>query len=192
MKKVKPQLTTANSVANLGLWYAYRLASHGAAVNDEQEHDGVELERCTSEDGAKGDAVQDPAVLQPVSHKGIQTQRCRNGSALEECALASSILGQNGDSDVEAGQSGQSTQNKKGEAEFIGSSSKANGKGNHGGSDTERDQVGKGIQLLSHQAALLPPSSHPAIKKIEEQAKRQECQRPPQVVVSVGGFQAGL
>lgn len=74
MKKVEPQLTTAKSVADLGLWYAYRLAGHHAAVNDEQEHDGVELERCTSQHSAKGNVIQDPALLQPVSHEGIQTQ----------------------------------------------------------------------------------------------------------------------
>lgn len=74
MKKVEPPLTTAKAVADLGLWYANRPAGHQAAVNDEQEHDGMELEQCTSEQGAKGDALQDPALLQPVSHEGIQTQ----------------------------------------------------------------------------------------------------------------------
>lgn len=44
MKKIEPLLTTANSAADLGLRYAYRLAGHHAAVNDEQEHDGVEFE----------------------------------------------------------------------------------------------------------------------------------------------------
>lgn len=120
-------------------------------MNDEQEHDGVELEQCTSEDGAKGDAIQDPTLLQPVSHEGIQTQRRRNGSALEELALARGVLGQNSDSNVETSKSGQSTQNKKGETKFISRSSKANGEGDHSGSDTERD--------LQEMRALVSPST---------------------------------
>lgn len=43
MKKVEPLLTTVTTAADLGLWYAYRPAGHQAAVNDEHEHDGVEL-----------------------------------------------------------------------------------------------------------------------------------------------------
>lgn len=108
----------------LGLWNANRLAGHHAAVNHEQKHGGVKLKRSTLKQGAKRDVVQDPALLQPVTHEGIQAQRRRNRGALEIFALATGVLGQNRDGNVEAGQSGQAAQDEKGETDGIDSSSK--------------------------------------------------------------------
>jgi hypothetical protein len=42
-------------------------------------------------------------------------------------------------------------------------------------------QIGQGIQFLSHQGRLLPPSCYLSIEKIKEEAKWHESQREPQV-----------
>jgi hypothetical protein len=44
-------------------------------------------------------------------------------------------------------------------------------------------QVGEGIQLLAHHAALFPPARHLAVEKVEEETKGQKEERRPQVAV---------
>lgn len=60
------------------------------------------------------------------------------------------------------------------------------GLGRHKKWNGETHQIREGIQLLAHQATLLPPPRHPPVHEVEEQAKGQEGEREVQQR-SVGG-----
>ena len=51
-------------------------------------------------------------------------------------------------------------------------------------------QIRQTIQLLPHQAALVPPPSYLAVHEIKEQPERHESQSGPHVTVGVGGTEA--
>ena len=82
-----------------------------------------------------------PALRQPVGHDSIHAERSGNRSSLEVLALASLILGQDGDSDVEASETCETAKNEEGKTESVGDGSETKGEGDHSGGDTERDLV---------------------------------------------------
>lgn len=117
------------------------LAGHEAAVNHEQKNGRVKLESGALEPDTEGKVVVNPALRQPVGHDSIHTERSRNRSSLEVLALAGLILGQDGDSDVEASETGETAKNEEGKTESVGDGSETKGEGDHSGGDTERDLV---------------------------------------------------
>lgn len=108
-------------------------------MHHKQEHGRVELEGRALEPDAKGDLVEDPAVVQPVGHDAVEDERGGDRGAFKVFALAGGVLGQDGDGDVEAGESGEAAEDEKCEADGISDGSEANGEGDHGGGDTEGD-----------------------------------------------------
>jgi hypothetical protein len=42
-------------------------------------------------------------------------------------------------------------------------------------------QIGQRVQLLPHHAAFLPPARHLAVHEVEEETKREEGQRGPEI-----------
>ena len=117
------------------------LAGHEAAVNHEQKNRRVKLESGALEPDTEGKVVVNPALRQPVGHDSIHTERSRNRSSLEVLALASLVLGQDGNSDVEASETGETAKNEKGKTESVGDGSETKGESDHSGGDTERDLV---------------------------------------------------
>ena len=63
-------------------------AGHEAAVDDEQQCDGVELEWGGGEPGAEGEIGEDPALGDAVGHEAIETEGCGDWGALEVLALS--------------------------------------------------------------------------------------------------------
>lgn len=178
---------------------------------DHEQNDGrMELKSRALEPGAERQVVMDPALREPVPHDGIHAKRGRDGGSLKILALARGVLGQDSDGHVEARKTGETAQNEKGEADRVGNSTEAKSKGHHSWGDTEGDltksvaseldvtshtrrqtyQISERVQLLAHQAALLPPASHLSIEKVKEQAERKEGEREPDVVVYVGVTEA--
>lgn len=51
--------------------YVQRFAGHQAAVNEEHQHNGVELQSRAGEPETAGDLVEHPALRNPVGHQRI-------------------------------------------------------------------------------------------------------------------------
>lgn len=106
-------------------------------MDHEQEDGRVKLESRALEPDTEGEVVVDPALREPVGHDGIHTERSGDGCSLKVLALASLILGQDGDSDVEASKASEAAQNEEGETSGIGEGAEAKSKGDHSGSNTK-------------------------------------------------------
>lgn len=116
-----------------------RLAGHQASVDHEDEHHGVELESRTLEPHSQGQVGEDPAVVKPVSHHGIDAQRGGDGCALKVLALAGGILGEHGDRHVETSKSSKTAEHEEGKTDGVEGRTKTDRKGHHGRGDAERD-----------------------------------------------------
>jgi hypothetical protein len=116
-----------------------RLAGHQAAVDHEDEHHGVELERRALEPSSQGQVGEDPAIVEPVSHDGIDAERGGDRCALEVLALACGILGEHSDRYVESSKSGQTAEHEEGEADGVEGRAKTDREGGHGRGDAKRD-----------------------------------------------------
>lgn len=106
-------------------------------MNHEQEDGRVKLESRALEPDTEGEVVVDPALREPVGHDGIHTERSGDGCSLKVLALASLILGQDGDSDVETSKASEAAQNEEGKTSGIGEGAEAKSEGDHSGSNTK-------------------------------------------------------
>lgn len=105
----------------------------------------MELEGCALQPDAKGDTLKNPAIVQPVSHYSVKSERRRDRGALKEFALARAVLGQDGDGNVEARESGEATEDEKSQTDRVSEGSETNGEGDHGGCNPKGDlEVGMG------------------------------------------------
>lgn len=92
-----------------------RLAAHQTPMNDKQQRDGVEFEWGTSEPGAEGKALVDPAVRNPIGHEAVESERRRDRGALKVLRLSGSVLGDVRGRHVEAGQARETTKDEEGQ-----------------------------------------------------------------------------
>lgn len=76
-----------------GLRYANGAADHQAPVGDENQQRGVELEGRPPGNDAERQVLQQPPVVQPVGHDGVDAEGRGDGRALEVLALARGVLG---------------------------------------------------------------------------------------------------
>lgn len=113
------------------------LAGHQATMDHEEKHHRVKFQGRAFKPHAKRQFPQNPIIVYPVSHNAIKGQRGWNGGAFEEVALARGVLGEDGNSDVESSEAREAAENEECQPNRIGNRSKANGKSDHGGSNTE-------------------------------------------------------
>lgn len=69
----------------------------------------MKLEQRALHQRAKRNILQDPAIEKPVGHESIQEERRGDRRTLKVFALASGVLGEHGNGNVETSQSGQAT-----------------------------------------------------------------------------------
>lgn len=152
----------------------YRLARHQTATEHEQSRDRMKFEHAALGPRTQRQVLQDPALADPVGHKGGDAERRGDRRAFEILALAAGVLGHVGHGDVEARQARKAAEHEEGEEDVIDGSAQAERKGGGGGGHTERDQISQRIQFLAHETALLPPARDLAIHKVEEEAEGHE------------------
>lgn len=116
----------------LRLRHVQSLTTHEAAVNQEQEHDGVDLERGAREPSAAWHGVEDAVLRHPPGHEGVEPQRRGDGRALEVARLARRILGDVGCRDVEAGQAREAAEHEDGETGMVEGCAEADAEGHTG------------------------------------------------------------
>lgn len=110
-------------------------------MKHEHQDDGVEFQHRTSSPDTERQVLEDPAVVQPVCHDAIGEKRGGDRCALEVLALASCILGQHGDGDIESCKAGEAAEDEDGEEEGVERGAEADGEGDHSGGDAERDLI---------------------------------------------------
>lgn len=122
---------------SLRLRYVQRLAGHQAAVNEEHEHNGVELQSRAREPETAGNLVEYPALRDPVGHQGVDAQRSRNGGALEVARLAGGVVGDVSRRDVEARETSQAAKHEDSQEHVVDSGAQTETEGHTGGSKAE-------------------------------------------------------
>lgn len=115
------------------------LARHEAAVQHEDDDDGVEGERGVGEPDAARDGVVDPALRDPVGHDGVEAEAGGDRGALEVVRLAGSVLGDRRRRYVEACQPRQAAQHEEGKAHVVQRRAHADRKGHNGRGEAEGD-----------------------------------------------------
>lgn len=69
------------------------LTAHKAAMNQEDQDDGVQLEGAALEQDAAGDFPENPPPAHPPGHDGVDAEGRRDRRALEVARLARRVLG---------------------------------------------------------------------------------------------------
>lgn len=100
----------------------YALTRHHAAVDDEGKGDGVEFQSRAGKPCSKRKILENPPLRNKVGHDGVESEASWNGRALEVFALASCILGEGRDGDIEASEASKATENEEGEASVVDNS----------------------------------------------------------------------
>lgn len=118
-----------------------RLTAHQAAVNHEQRHHRMHLERRAREPYAAGDLVEDPALGDPVGHHGVEAEGGGDGGALEVAGLAAGVLGDVSavGGDVEAREAREPAEHEDGEEDVVEGCAHADAEGYAGGGEAEGD-----------------------------------------------------
>lgn len=88
-------------------------------MDHKQTDNRMNLEYRISEPDAAGNSVVDPAVRGPPGHQSVKRQGSWDRGSLEVLRFAGRVLGYYLRRDVEAGESRQTAENKKGEAEVV-------------------------------------------------------------------------
>lgn len=114
-----------------------RLAGHQAAVDEEHQHDGVELQSRTGEPETTRDLVEHPTLLDPVGHQGINAQRGGDRGSLKVARLSGGIVGDVGRRDVEARQPREAAQHENSQEYVIDGSAQTETESNTGGGKAE-------------------------------------------------------
>lgn len=98
-------------------------------MDEEQEHDGVDLEGGAREPGAARHGVEDAVLRHPPGHEGVEPERRRDGRALEVARLARRVLGDVGCCHVEAGQAREAAEHEGGETDVVEGCAEADAEG---------------------------------------------------------------
>lgn len=167
---------------NLRLRDVDGLARHQAAVEHKQQRNRVQFVGGAGKPGAQRQVVEDPILADPVGHERVEAQARGDGRALKVGRLAGLVLGNDGGRHVEAGETGEAAEDEEGEQNVVDGGADTDREGNGGGGDTKGDEVGEGIELLAHHAALLAPAGDLAVHGVEEEAERQEGEGKPEVI----------
>lgn len=126
-----------NDCDHLRLRHMQSLGDHQAAMDQEQDDDGVELKCGALKPHAEWDLVQDPSLRDPVCHQCVRTQARGNGGSLEIAGLAGGIVGDVGGCHVESCQTGQAAQHKDGQEDVVESRAQTDRESHAGGCKTE-------------------------------------------------------
>jgi hypothetical protein len=154
----------------------------------------VELQNTSLQPQAQRNLCQRPALVDPECHGLHKDQGHRNRRALKVLRLASRVLGNHGDSNIEARETCETAENEEGEQEVVDGCAEAETECGSCGTYTKRDlrrwlasekfkglkhirtyQIGERVQFLAHETGLLPPPSDLAVHEIEEQAEWNEA-----------------
>jgi hypothetical protein len=115
------------------------LADHETAVQHKHEHNRMELEHRALQPQAHGDLCQRPALVHPESHDLHIDQGHGNRCAFEVLGFAGCVLGDHGDGDVEACETGEAAENEEAEQDVIEGCAKTEGEGGGGRTNAEGD-----------------------------------------------------
>lgn len=88
-------------------------------MDHKDQHRRVKFKHRSLRPDSQWHVLQDPAVVKPVRHDGVECQRGRDGCSLKVFALAGGILGEHGDGDVEAREASQAAKDKEGQGQGI-------------------------------------------------------------------------
>lgn len=116
-----------------------RLRYHAASVGQEQQHNGMELERCALQHSAPWHAFQDPTLRNEECKQRHDTQASGNRKAFEVFRLAVGVFGHVAGGDVEASEACKAGENEAGQEELVQAGAEARSECAHGGSDAEGD-----------------------------------------------------
>lgn len=126
------------------------LAGHEAAVQHEDDDDGVEGEGGVGEPEASRDGVVDPALGDPVGHDGVKPQAGGDRGALEVVRFARGVLGDRRRRHVEARQPCEAAQHEEGQAHVVQRRAHADREGHHGRGEAEGDlPMGKKLSVAN-------------------------------------------
>jgi hypothetical protein len=122
---------------HLRLGYMNSLADHKTSMEHKHKHDRVELQRSSFQPQAHRNLCQRPALVHPERHSLHEDQRHRNRCAFKVLRLASSVLGNHGDGDVEARETSKTTKNEEAEQKVVDGCAETETEGGSGGAYTE-------------------------------------------------------